>query len=67
MRVDGRQADARRRGVTGIPTFIFSDDAGRDREVVVGCHPFEAVAAAARRAGARPRLHAVGAPVSDAR
>jgi len=59
-RVDGRQADARRLGVTGIPTFLFGSD-GRG-EAMVGCHPYEVVAAAARRAGARPRLRSVGGP-----
>ena len=52
-RVDERQADARRHGVTGIPTFFIGGEA------VVGCHPYDVLAAAARRAGARPRLHAV--------
>ena len=58
-RVDGRQADARRRGVTGIPTFMFGNEA------VVGCQPYEVVAAAARRAGARPRLRSVGDPAGE--
>lgn len=48
-RVDGRQADARRDGVTGIPTFFIGD------EEVVGCQAYEVLAAAARRAGARRR------------
>ncbi len=43
-RVDARQADARRHGVRGIPTFIFGELA------VVGCQPYEALAAAAERA-----------------
>jgi predicted DsbA family dithiol-disulfide isomerase len=54
LRVDERQADARRHGVTGIPTFFVGNEA------VVGCHPYDVLAAAARRAGARPRLRAVG-------
>jgi predicted DsbA family dithiol-disulfide isomerase len=58
-RVDGRQADARRRGVTGIPTFVFGTEA------VVGCQPYEVVAAAARRAGARPRLRTVGGSAGE--
>jgi predicted DsbA family dithiol-disulfide isomerase len=72
-RVDARQADARRGGVSGIPTFVFSDPAGSDapgegsREVIVGCHPYEVLAAAARRAGARPRLRSVTDPVGEAR
>jgi len=53
VRVDERQADARRHGVTGIPTFFIGGEA------VVGCHPYDVLAAAARRAGARPRLRAV--------
>jgi predicted DsbA family dithiol-disulfide isomerase len=56
-RVDARQADARGRGVTGIPTFVFGE--GAQRETIVGCHPYDAVAAAARRAGARSRLHSL--------
>jgi predicted DsbA family dithiol-disulfide isomerase len=48
-RVDERQAEARRAGVNGIPTFVL----GRER--VVGCQPYEALLAAALRAGARPR------------
>ncbi len=42
--VDSRQAEARRAGVSGIPTFII----GSQR--VVGCQPYEALAAAVRRA-----------------
>ena len=60
-RVDGRQADARRNGVTGIPTFFIGDEA------VVGCHPYDVLAAAARRAGARPRLHSVALDAADPR
>lgn len=48
-RVDERQAEARKHGVRGIPTFVFG------REVVVGCQPFDTLLAAARRAGAGPR------------
>jgi predicted DsbA family dithiol-disulfide isomerase len=44
-RVDEKQAQARTQGVTGIPTFFF----GNQR--VVGCQPFEVLAAAAARAG----------------
>ena len=48
-RVDARQAAARRNGVSGIPTFDFEDVR------VSGCQPFEVLAEAARRAGAKPR------------
>jgi len=44
-RVDARQADARAQGVNGIPTFVFG------RSLVVGCQPYEVLAAAAERAG----------------
>jgi len=46
-RVDARQAAARAEGVRGIPTFVFARDAAR--EVVVGCQPYEVLAAAAGR------------------
>jgi predicted DsbA family dithiol-disulfide isomerase len=52
-RVDARQASARASGVRGIPTFVFATDTGS--EMVVGCQPYEALAAAAARAGARRR------------
>lgn len=48
-RVDERQAEARRNGVRGIPTFAFGD------VQVVGCQPYEALAAAAERAGVKRR------------
>ena len=48
-RVDEMQDEARANGVTGIPTFIIAD------EEVVGCHPYEVLAAAAARAGVRRR------------
>jgi predicted DsbA family dithiol-disulfide isomerase len=48
-RVDEKQADARAQGVSGIPTFFF----GAVR--VVGCQPFEALARAAEKAGAKRR------------
>lgn len=44
-RVDARQAEARRQGVTGIPTLILGD------QRIVGCQPYEVLAHAARRAG----------------
>lgn len=49
-RVDARQAAARKSGVSGIPTFDF------ENVRVSGCQPFEVLAEAARRAGAKPRL-----------
>jgi predicted DsbA family dithiol-disulfide isomerase len=49
-RVDAHQQAARADGVPGIPTFVFLADSGDD-EAVVGCQPYEALAAAARRAG----------------
>ena len=48
-RVDQHQAEARARGVRGIPTF----ELGSVR--VTGCQPYEALASAARRAGAVPK------------
>lgn len=48
-RVDARQAEARRNGVSGIPTFAFGS------EQIVGCQPYEALAAAAERAGVKRR------------
>jgi len=43
-------AEAAEHGVTGIPTFFIGDEA------VVGCQPYEALAEAAVRAGARRRV-----------
>jgi predicted DsbA family dithiol-disulfide isomerase len=48
-RVDARQDEARRHGIRGIPTFAFGD------AQVVGCQPYEALFATARRAGVEPR------------
>lgn len=48
--VDAARAEAARAGVSGIPTFDFG---GAVR--VVGCRPYDALADAARRAGARRR------------
>jgi predicted DsbA family dithiol-disulfide isomerase len=48
-RVDAARQAARRAGVTGIPTLDIGDVR------VVGCHPYDALAEAARRAGARRR------------
>jgi len=49
-RVDERQQEARRNGVSGIPTFAFGD------VKIVGCQPYEALAAAAERAGVTRRV-----------
>jgi predicted DsbA family dithiol-disulfide isomerase len=48
-RVDERQAVARAHGISGIPTFVV----GSAR--IVGCQPYEAMLAAARRGGAVER------------
>jgi len=48
-RVDAMGAEARRAGVTGIPTFVM----GRHR--IVGCQPYEALAAMAEAEKAQPR------------
>jgi predicted DsbA family dithiol-disulfide isomerase len=48
-RVDAMGRDAARAGVTGIPTFLI----GRRR--VIGCQPYEVIAAAAEAAGASRR------------
>jgi predicted DsbA family dithiol-disulfide isomerase len=48
--VNARIAEAKEQGVTGIPTFVIGD------EEVVGCQPFEVLAAAAERAGAKRRV-----------
>jgi predicted DsbA family dithiol-disulfide isomerase len=45
-RVDTLRLEANQLQITGIPTFIFKT------ERIVGCQPYEIVAAAARRAGA---------------
>jgi predicted DsbA family dithiol-disulfide isomerase len=47
--VDRKLAEAAAHGVTGIPTFFIGDEA------VVGCQPYEVLAAAAERAGAKRR------------
>ncbi len=47
--VDRKLAEAAGEGVTGIPTFFIGDEA------VVGCQPYEALAEAAVRAGAKRR------------
>jgi predicted DsbA family dithiol-disulfide isomerase len=48
-RVDEKQDEARESGVTGIPTFVIAG------EEVVGCQPYEALAAASERAGVARR------------
>jgi predicted DsbA family dithiol-disulfide isomerase len=48
-RVDAARDRALGAGVTGIPTFDFDDVR------VVGCQPYDALAAAARRGGAQRR------------
>ncbi len=45
-RVDAIRGEASGQGVTGIPTFVVGE------EVIVGCQPYEVLAAAARRASA---------------
>jgi predicted DsbA family dithiol-disulfide isomerase len=54
-RVDAARGRASDAGVTGVPTFDFG---GGVR--VVGCQPYEALAAAARRAGACRRTPPLG-------
>ena len=51
-RVDAARRDALAAGIASLPTFDF----GAER--VVGCQPYEKLAEAARRAGARPRAAA---------
>jgi predicted DsbA family dithiol-disulfide isomerase len=48
-RVDAMSVEAARAGVTGIPTFVMGD------RRVVGCQPYDEIAAAAEAAGARRR------------
>jgi predicted DsbA family dithiol-disulfide isomerase len=48
-RVDAVRRESINAGVTGIPTFFIGD------EVVVGCQPYEALAAAVERAGGLKR------------
>lgn len=48
-RVDAMGRQAARAGVTGIPTFVIGD------RRVVGCQPYQVIAAAAEAAGARRR------------
>jgi len=52
-RVDARIAEAHAQGVSGIPTFVIGD------EEVVGCQPYEVLAAAAVRAGAKRRVRPI--------
>jgi predicted DsbA family dithiol-disulfide isomerase len=54
--VDAARRAAQAAGVTGVPTFDFALAAdARPVARVVGCQPYEVLADAARRAGARPR------------
>ncbi len=54
--VDAARRAAREAGVTGVPTFDFVAAPGaRPVTRVVGCQPYEVLAEAARRAGARRR------------
>ena len=55
-RVDAARRESIEAGVTGIPTFFIGD------EKVVGCQPFEVLAAAAEQAGA---THRRGVPGDD--
>lgn len=48
-RVDDLRLEYKQVGVGGIPTFVFGSEA------VEGCRPYEILAAAALRAGARRR------------
>jgi predicted DsbA family dithiol-disulfide isomerase len=48
-RVDARQAEAKRQGVTGIPTLNLGD------QWIVGCQPYEVLARTAVRAGVARR------------
>ncbi len=48
-RVDSLGAEAKRMGITGIPTFII----GETR--IVGCQPYQELANAVRQAGGSPR------------
>jgi predicted DsbA family dithiol-disulfide isomerase len=54
-RVDAARREALAAGVTGIPTFDFGANAPGEPSRVVGCQPYEVLAEAARRAGARRR------------
>jgi predicted DsbA family dithiol-disulfide isomerase len=55
--VDARIAEAHVQGVTGIPTFVIKGVIGD--EEVVGCQPYEVLAAAAVRAGAKRRVRPI--------
>ena len=48
-RVDDIRLEYKQVGVGGIPTFVFG------KEMVEGCQPYQVLAAAALRAGAKPR------------
>lgn len=48
-RIDAIRHEANARGVTGIPTFVIG------QEQIVGCQPYQTLAQAAERVGARRR------------
>lgn len=48
-RVDALRVEYKQVGVGGIPTFVFGN------EVIEGCRPYDVLAAAALRGGAKPR------------
>ena len=48
-RVDALRLEANQMHINGIPTFVF------ETERIVGCQPYEMIAAAARRSGAQIR------------
>jgi predicted DsbA family dithiol-disulfide isomerase len=50
QRVDATRVEFKKLGVGGIPTFIIGS------EIVEGCQPYEILAEAARRAGARKKV-----------
>ena len=57
-RVDAARREAKRAGVTGVPTFDVEPDApgaARVSSRVVGCQRYDVLVDAARRAGARRR------------
>ncbi len=50
QRVDATRVEFKKLGVGGIPTFIIGS------EIVEGCQPYEILAEATRRAGARKKV-----------
>jgi 2-hydroxychromene-2-carboxylate isomerase len=49
-RIDARREEAEARGVTGIPTFVIGNQG------VVGCQPYEVLAAFVEESGARRKV-----------